>query len=204
MRIATTLLATTVVATATWASTALAEHRVKPLARVDQLALRLEHQAEGTCRLIKTHYVRHGEYDRLVASAAEISQRAGHIHADAHDTHGGARDMRHIRRELDHAEDLVHDMRRIVRRMKRDVEFESHRFEPHRYGYSRPQLGVSFGHGFRISLVSHNAPTHSRHYRHGHVSSGQQRTLNLLSARLKNMDRLVHELDELTWHMPRH
>ncbi len=203
MRIATTLFAAALALT-TSASTATAEHRAKPLARVDQLALRLEHQAESTRRLIQTHYVRHGEYDRLVASAAEIAQRAGHIHADAHDTHGGVRDMRHIRRELDHAENLLHDMRRIVRRMKRDVEFESHRFEPHRYGYSRPQLGVSFGHGFRISLVGHDVPSYGRHHRHGHVSSGQQRTLNLLSARLKNMDRLVHELDELTWHMPRH
>ena len=199
MKIATTLFAVTLVTATIVESTAQAEHRTKPLARIDQLALRLEHQAEGTRRLIKTHYVRHGEYDRLAASAAEIAQRAGHIHADAHDTHGGGGDMRHIRRELDHAERLLHDMRRIVRRMRRDVEFESHR-----YGYSRPQFGVSFGHGFRISLVSHNAPTHGRHHRHGHVSSGQRRMLSLLSARLDNMDRLVHELDELTWHLPRH
>ena len=131
----------------------------------------------------------HRDYEGLTRAGQEIALRGQHIHDDVHDSHGTMRGMRHVRHELKEADRLLHDMRRVVRRMQHDV---NHR--EHGYRYAQPRIGVSFGHGFRINIGGGG-------YYHGasreHYSD--HRTLRRLTALISAMEHTYHELDEATW-----
>ncbi len=192
MKITTTFAAVALALTGL-SQTARAEHPEPTLKQIDRLAQQLQREARDTCRVLKTHYVHHREYEGLVRAGQEIALRGQHIHDDVHSSRGTMRGMRHIRHELKETDRLLHDMRRVVRRMDRDV---NHR--EHGYGYAQPRIGVSFGHGFRINVSS-------RGYYHGasreHYSD--HRTLRRLTGLISAMEHTYHELDEATWDFER-
>ena len=131
----------------------------------------------------------HRDYEGLTRAGQEIALRGQHIHDDVHDSHGTMRGMRHVRHELKETDRLLHDMRRVVRRMDRDV---NHR--EHSYVVTQPRIGISFGHGFRINVGG-------RGYYQGvnHLHNSDHRTLRRLTGLISAMEHTYHELDEATW-----
>ena len=197
MRITTTFAAVALALT-TLSQNAWAEHPEPTLEQIDRLALQLQREARNTCRVLKTHYVNHQEYEGLTRAGRAIALRAQHIHNDVHDSRGTMRGMRHVRHELEKTNRLLHDMRRVVRRMDRDV---NHR--EHGYGYAQPRIGVSFGHGFRINVSRHGVSRHGYYHGASREHSSDHRTLRRLTGLISAMEHTYHELDEATWNFER-
>jgi hypothetical protein len=166
----TRMVITVVLATTGFASSAQAD----VYRHIDELALRLQQQAQELDREFTLHYRHASQYRHLRSDSREMVELAAHVHDVAHDC-GPLTHLQSDLRQLDH---LFHHIEDLVAEMEHDAR----RGDYHsRYGhYGHPG---HWGGGY--------------HGRGGHIHGDTRHVRRLMKAMEDTLHHLQEDVDEL-------
>jgi len=176
-------------------SLARADHA--PAERADRLALKLEQQAEDASRFLQTNRLHDPHYDRLVRAGDAVAENAADLRELVQRGHVALGNGRRIRRDLQHTEELLSEMRRTVKVMRREIAIREHHSGPAARGRQPASIGFSLGHGFEIFLTSEG-----RIRRNPPRRLSPSQTLDRLDARLLAMQSTLDRLAAVSGHGP--
>ena len=186
MNISTRIAATTVTLLGLLAMTTQAQ--AASLRHIDEQATRLERQATNLYRFLEARDDHGIGVRRLSRSARKIARQANHIHEMIHDSHGRSRRslMRHIHRDTQELDRLLHEAEAVLAEMRRDV--------PIRHVRRSPQINVALGHGWQLNFGGQGVRID--HGRRRHVDQGRRNMLRRVESMLAAMQSSLHHLQD--------
>ncbi len=158
------------------------------LRHIDEQATRLERQATNLYRFLDAQGDHGIAVRRLARRARNIARKANHIHEMINDSHGRSHRslMRHIGRDTEELDRLLHEAEAVLAEMRHDVPIRQVRRSPH--------VDVNIGRGWQLHFGGRGVQIDRGRGRH--VDHGRRNMLRRVESMLAAMQRSLHHLKD--------